>query len=89
MQAAQHKNLRLRERLSLSVIRSAMLSAQNLADQAAQYGDVPVGAVVLSPQGQVIGKGYNQVYHHHDVGAHAEMIALRQACQALKSSRRA
>lgn len=47
--------------------------------QAAQRGEVPVGAVIVS-QGQIIGQGYNCPIELHDPTAHAEIQALRQAC---------
>lgn len=53
------------------------------AHRAAQQGDVPVGAVVLDPAGAVIGKGWNRREAERDPTAHAEIIALRQAGEAL------
>lgn len=49
------------------------------AGLALQAGEVPVGAIVVDAQGQVIGHGYNQVITEHDPSAHAEIIALRNA----------
>ncbi len=42
-------------------------------------GDVPVGAVVLDPDGTVVGRGHNRREAAHDPTAHAEMLALREA----------
>ena len=42
-------------------------------------GEVPVGAIVLSPTGEIIGRGNNQVLRTADPTAHAELVALRQA----------
>ncbi|MBB5286052.1 tRNA(Arg) A34 adenosine deaminase TadA [Rhabdobacter roseus] len=42
----------------------------------------PFGAVVVR-DGQVVGEGYNQVYHNLDPTAHAEVVAIRQACTTL------
>lgn len=42
-------------------------------------GDVPVAALVLDEQGEVIGTGRNERELHHDPTAHAEVLALRQA----------
>ncbi|MCK9875570.1 tRNA adenosine(34) deaminase TadA [Frankia sp. Ag45/Mut15] len=50
-------------------------------------GDVPVGAVVLAADGTVIGTGYNTRERDGDPTAHAEVIALRAAAQALGSWR--
>jgi tRNA(adenine34) deaminase len=49
--------------------------------------DVPVGAVVLSPTGEVIGRGRNLREATHDPTAHAEVVALREAARALGSWR--
>jgi tRNA(adenine34) deaminase len=46
-------------------------------------GEVPVGAVVLSATGSVIGAGHNQREARSDPTAHAEIVALRQAAAAL------
>ena len=50
-------------------------------------GEVPVGAIVLSPEGTVIGRGSNGVLHAHDPSAHAEILALRSAGAALGNYR--
>ena len=57
----------------------AMQQALNLARQAAQSGDVPVGAVVLDSDGRIIGRGRNTREAHGDPLAHAEIIAMRDA----------
>lgn len=54
-----------------------------LAEQAAREGDVPVGAVVVAPDGEVIGTGRNLREVEHDPTAHAEVVALRAAAQHL------
>ncbi len=53
------------------------------AEQAALEGTVPIGAVVVSPAGQVIGQGRNHVYSVGDFTCHAEIDALRQAGRLL------
>lgn len=50
-------------------------------------GEVPVGALVFSPEGEVIGRGNNQVLRTSDPTAHAEIVALRQAGLALGNYR--
>jgi tRNA(adenine34) deaminase len=55
-----------------------MRQALELAQQAADLGEVPVGALVVL-DGQVIGRGFNQPIGAHDPCAHAEIIALREA----------
>lgn len=57
----------------------AMARALVLADAAGQAGDVPVGAVVLGPSGQLRGEGHNLREASGDPTAHAEVIALRAA----------
>ncbi|MFD0369446.1 tRNA adenosine(34) deaminase TadA [Streptomyces sp. NPDC059071] len=52
------------------------------ADLAASAGDVPVGAVVLSPDGRVIASGHNEREAAGDPTAHAEVLALRRAAAA-------
>lgn len=42
-------------------------------------GEVPIGAVVVDADGEVIGRGYNQPIALHDPTAHAEVQALREA----------
>lgn len=51
------------------------------------HGDVPVGAVVLDPTGQVIGRGHNDRERRRDPTAHAEVLALRGAAVVLGSWR--
>lgn len=85
MQKSQQRLLTTGRGLSQQRIREMMCYARDLADIAAQQGDVPVGAVILSPEGDVIGEGYNQVYQGYDVSAHAEIMALRQACQTYQT----
>ena len=59
-----------------------MRVALRLAETAAEAGEVPVGAVVIS-EGRVIARAWNQVEMLKDATAHAEMIALTQAANAL------
>ncbi len=53
------------------------------ADLAGERGEVPVGAVVLDPVGEVIGVGGNEREASCDVCAHAEIVAMRRAVQVL------
>ncbi|HTE13739.1 MAG TPA: tRNA adenosine(34) deaminase TadA [Burkholderiales bacterium] len=64
----------------------AMQEALDLARQAAAAGEVPVGAVVTR-DGIVIGRGYNQPISRRDPSAHAEVMALRDAAQHLGNYR--
>ncbi len=61
----------------------AMHIALELAEEAGRQGDVPIGAVVVGPSGKVIGSGYNRREQDQDPTAHAEILALRAAGQAL------
>ena len=58
-----------------------MQRALELAQLAQSKGEVPVGAVVVY-EGNIIGEGYNQPISAIDTTAHAEIMAIRQACQA-------
>jgi tRNA(adenine34) deaminase len=49
------------------------------ARRARDLGEVPVGAIVVDPAGEIIGRGHNQPIVSHDPTAHAEIVALRQA----------
>ncbi len=64
-----------------------MREALALAQAAAEAGDVPVGAVVVSAEGLVIGRGENRRERHNDPTAHAEIIALREAAENARSWR--
>ncbi len=57
------------------------------AEKAASLGEAPVGAVVVSPAGDVVGIAHNLVVAASDPTAHAEILAIRQACLAVKSER--
>lgn len=63
-----------------------MARALTLAREAAAAGEVPVGAVVVH-RGQVIGEGRNAPRRDHDPTAHAEIVAIRAAAQALGNER--
>jgi len=64
-----------------------MQEAMSLAREAAASDEVPVGAIVVNPQGMIIGRGFNQPIGHRDPTAHAEVLALRNAAQYLKNYR--
>ncbi len=54
-----------------------------LAQKAYHLGEVPVGALVVSPENIVLGKGYNQAFKKKSQNMHAEMIALQKATQKM------
>jgi len=58
-----------------------MRRALELAEQARQAGEVPVGAVLVI-EGEIAGEGYNRPILSNDPSAHAEMVALRAACES-------
>ena len=61
-----------------------MREAIQLAESAASAGDVPIGCVIVHESTQqIIGRGYNQRETAHDPTAHAEILAMREAGQAL------
>ena len=60
-----------------------MGEALTVATGALASGDVPVGAVVVSPSGQVIGRGCNLREAEGDPTAHAEVVAMREAARKL------
>ena len=57
----------------------AMQLALDLAAKASQQGDVPVGAIVLNSNGEVIGRGFNTREVDNDPMNHAEIVAMREA----------
>lgn len=61
----------------------AMRAALAEARLALATGDVPVGAVVLGPDGTVVGRGHNAREADADPTAHAEVRALREAARRL------
>ncbi|WP_395408201.1 tRNA adenosine(34) deaminase TadA [Pseudoduganella sp. UC29_106] len=63
-------------------MREALAEAQRAWDR----GEVPVGAVVVK-DGVVIGRGFNQPIGSHDPTAHAEIVALRAAAEAVGNYR--
>jgi tRNA(Arg) A34 adenosine deaminase TadA len=63
-----------------------MRRALDLAAEAAEAGEVPVGAVVTRG-GEIIGEGRNRMREGSDPTAHAEIVALRAAALALGTSR--
>jgi tRNA(adenine34) deaminase len=63
-----------------------MAEALLLAAQGAALGEVPVGAVLVL-NGEIIGRGFNCPISGSDPSAHAEMVAIRAAAQALSNYR--
>ena len=63
-----------------------MRRALELAAQAAEQGDVPVGCVIVR-DGEIVGEGRNRREENGDATAHAELEAIRDACRRLGSWR--
>ncbi len=66
---------------------SFMVKAIEIATEALQSTDVPIGAIVLNAQGQIVGVGRNRRLLDNDPTAHAEIVALREAAQASQNWR--
>jgi len=65
-----------------------MRQALALADRAEhEFDEIPVGALVVGPGGEVLGEGWNRNISDHDPSAHAEIVAMRAAGRALGNHR--
>ena len=63
-----------------------MLLALEQAQMAAEHGDVPVGAVIVR-DGKIIAAAHNRREQTGDATAHAEILAIQEACHVLQSWR--
>ncbi len=66
---------------------SHMQAALAEAQAAAARGEVPVGAVLISPEGEIVARAGNRTRELHDPTAHAEILVIRAACAAKGSER--
>uniref|UniRef100_UPI002FF7B3C3 tRNA adenosine(34) deaminase TadA n=2 Tax=Gilliamella TaxID=1193503 RepID=UPI002FF7B3C3 len=64
-----------------------MRRALMLANRAESIGEIPVGAVIVDENNQIIGEGFNQSISKHNPTAHAEIIAIEQAGKFLNNYR--
>jgi tRNA(adenine34) deaminase len=64
-----------------------MREALRLAREAESIGEVPIGAVVISADGELLGSGSNRTITDSDPAGHAEVIALRNAAAAVGNYR--
>ena len=64
-----------------------MQQALLLAKEAADHGDVPVGAIIVDEKGAVIGRGKNERVKNNDPLAHAEIMAIKDAASKLSNWR--
>ena len=60
-----------------------MCAALAVAQKALASGDVPVGAIILNGAGEIIATGHNERELNNDSTAHAEIVAIRRACEIL------
>jgi tRNA(adenine34) deaminase len=67
----------------MSTLRHFMQFALDEAVAAVAHDDVPVGAVVIGPDGEVLGRRHNERELSKDPTAHAELLALRDAAATL------
>lgn len=65
------------------LMQQALVCAQKALDE----GEIPVGAIVVSPYGEVVGHGWNLVEQQTTQALHAEMVAMRMAAEAIKDWR--
>ncbi len=64
-----------------------MTIALSEAEVAATRGEVPVGAVLVDGTGTILARAGNRTRELNDPSAHAEMLVIREACEAAKSER--
>lgn len=64
-----------------------MQQALLLAKEAANHGDVPVGAIIVDEKGAVIGRGKNERVKNNDPLAHAEIVAIKDAASKFSNWR--
>jgi tRNA(adenine34) deaminase len=64
-----------------------MDQAIEIARQAIATGDIPVGAIVVNKNGEIIGQGSNEREANSDPTAHAEIMAIRSAASRIQNSR--
>jgi tRNA(adenine34) deaminase len=64
-----------------------MRAAIREAAKAADSGEVPVGAVVVGPSGEILSRAHNRPIRENDPTAHAEILALRKAARKIANYR--
>ncbi len=73
------------ERIDFQLHQQWMTRAIELATNAGNAGEVPVGAIVISPDREIIGMGENRKERDRDPTAHAEIVAIRAAGKYLNN----
>ena len=69
------------------MFRSFMNVALEEAAKALERGEVPVGAVIVENSGNIVARAGNETRARLDPSAHAEVLAIREACTVLKTER--
>lgn len=69
------------------MFKSHMDDALAQARAAGARGEVPVGAVLVDPKGEIVARAGNRTRELSDPTAHAEILVLREACAALEAER--
>ena len=69
------------------MFRTFMDDALEEAAKALKRGEVPVGAVIVEASGDIIARAGNETRERLDPSAHAEVLAIRKACETLKTER--
>ena len=70
-----------------AMFKSHMSAALDEAHAAASRGEVPVGAVLIAPDGRIVARAGNRTRELSDPTAHAEILVLRAACAAAGTER--
>lgn len=69
------------------MFRSYMNMALEEAAKALERGEVPIGAVIVENSGNIVARAGNETRARLDPSAHAEVLAIREACTVLKTER--
>ena len=69
------------------MFRSYMNTALEEAAKALERGEVPIGAVIVENFGNIVARAGNETRARLDPSAHAEVLAIREACTVLKTER--
>ncbi len=75
------------ERLQIKNDIEGMQEALKEAQKAFTLGEIPIGAIICDDNGKIIARGHNLRENTFDATAHAEIVAIRQACTKLQNWR--
>lgn len=84
LRVASPSAIRITERVQESLMREALAEAQ----RGSEAGETPIGCVIADGDGQVIGRGHNQMCASGDPTAHAEMVAFRSCAGRIPPGRK-